>query len=124
MALPASGATKILIDTNIAEMFRSDHPLTIAVEVVDENMSGAQNMEIMIDTKKPTDVKHASLSAVDQLQSRIEQITEIIKRTNSLANIVKDTNQAMNGDDPAFYRIPESDQEYLNYFSCSIVPTR
>ena len=44
----AYGATKILIDTNIAEMFKSDHPLTIAVEVVDENMSGAQNMEIMI----------------------------------------------------------------------------
>ena len=51
------------------------------------------------------------LSAVDQLQSRIEErYPEIIGRTNSLANIVKDTNQAMNGDDPAFYRIPESDQ--------------
>ena len=54
-AFCAYGATKILIDTNIAEMFKSDHPLTIAVKVVDENMSGAQNMEIMIDTKQPTE---------------------------------------------------------------------
>ena len=93
-------------------MFKSDHPLTIAVEVVDENMSGAQNMEIMIDTKT-TDgmIDMQLLSAVDQLQNRIEErYPEIIGRTNSLANIVKDTNQAMNGDDPAFYRIPESDQ--------------
>ena len=111
-AICAYGATKILIDTNIAEMFRSDHPLTIAVEVVDENMSGAQNMEIMIDTKKTDGMLNMRLlSAVDQLQSRIEErYPEIIGRTNSLANIVKDTNQAMNGDDPAFYRIPESDQ--------------
>ena len=111
-AICAYGATKILIDTNIAEMFRSDHPLTIAVEVVDENMSGAQNMEIMIDTKKTDGMLNVQLlSAVDQLQSRIEErYPEIIGRTNSLANIVKDTNQAMNGDDPAFYRIPESDQ--------------
>ena len=47
-AICAYGATKILIDTNIAEMFKADHPLTVAVEVVDQNMSGAQNMEIMI----------------------------------------------------------------------------
>ena len=111
-AICAYGATKILIDTNIAEMFRSDHPLTIAVEVVYENMSGAQNMEIMIDTKKTDGMLNVQLlSAVDQLQSRIEErYPEIIGRTNSLANIVKDTSQAMNGDDPAFYRIPESDQ--------------
>jgi len=50
-ALCIYGATKINIDTNIAEMFKADHPLTVAVTVVDENMSGAQNMEIMIDTK-------------------------------------------------------------------------
>lgn len=111
-AICTYGATKILIDTNIAEMFRSDHPLTIAVEVVDENMSGAQNMEIMIDTKKTDGMLNVQLlSAVDQLQNRVEErYPEIIGRTNSLANIVKDTNQAMNGDDPAFYRIPESDQ--------------
>ena len=66
----------------------------------------------MIDTKKTDGMLNVRLlSAVDQLQSRIEErYPEIIGRTNSLANIVKDTNQAMNGDDPAFYRIPESDQ--------------
>ena len=71
-ACSAYGATKILIDTNIAEMFKSDHPLTIAVEVADENMSGAQNMEIMIDTKT-TDgmIDMQLLSAVDKLQNII-----------------------------------------------------
>ncbi len=110
--LCAYGATKILIDTNIAEMFKADHPLSIAVEVVDQNMSGAQNMEIMIDTKVSDGMFDAELlTAVDNLQTRIESsYPEIIGRTNSLANIVKDTNQIMNDDNPEFYRIPESDQ--------------
>ena len=108
----AYGATKILIDTNIAEMFKADHPLTIAVEVVDQNMSGAQNMEIMIDTGTSDGMLDAQLlDAVDRLQTRIEErYPDIIGRTNSLANIVKDTNQKMNEDNPEFYKIPESDQ--------------
>ena len=106
------GSTKIVIDTNIAEMFKADHPLTIAYEVVDKNMSGTQNMEIMIDTKISDGMIDAQLlAAVDRLQTKIEgRYPEIIGRTNSLANIVKDTNQAMNDDNPDFYRIPESNQ--------------
>ena len=110
--LCAYGATKILIDTNIAEMFRADHPLSIAVEVVDQNMSGAQNMEIMIDTGVTDGMLDSELlTAVDNLQTRVEsRYPDIIGRTNSLANIVKDTNQAMNEDNPEFYRIPDSNQ--------------
>ena len=112
-ALCIYGATKINIDTNIAEMFKADHPLTIAVTVVDENMSGAQNMEIMIDTKTSDGMLDSDLLvAVDQLQTRLEEgYPDIVGRTNSLANIVKDTNQIMNDDDPRYYRIPDSGQE-------------
>ena len=112
-ALCIYGATKINIDTNIAEMFKADHPLTVAVTVVDENMSGAQNMEIMIDTKTSDGMLDSDLLvAVDQLQTRLEEgYPEIVGRTNSLANIVKDTNQIMNEDDPRYYRIPDSGQE-------------
>ena len=93
-------------------MFRADHPLSIAVEVVDQNMSGAQNMEIMIDTGITDGMLDSELlTAVDNLQTRVEsRYPDIIGRTNSLANIVKDTNQAMNEDNPEFYRIPDSNQ--------------
>jgi predicted RND superfamily exporter protein len=106
------GATKIQIDTNIAEMFKADHPFTTAIEVVDENMSGAQNMEIMIDTSITDGMLDSNLlTAVDNLQTRIEsRYPDIIGRTNSLANIIKDTNQVMNENDPEFYRIPDSNQ--------------
>ena len=48
---------------------------------------------------------------MDSLQNRIEtRYSDQVSRTNSLANIVKDTYQIMNDDDPAFYRVPDSEQ--------------
>jgi predicted RND superfamily exporter protein len=51
------------------------------------------------------------MRAIDALQSRIEsRYSDQVTRTYSLANIVKDTNEIMNDGDPAFYRIPDSQQ--------------
>jgi predicted RND superfamily exporter protein len=112
LAVCCYGASKILIDTNIAGLFKDDHPLAVAVNVVDNNMSGSQNMEVMIDTKVIDGMLDAELLvAVDDLQRTLEQrYPETIGRTQSLANIVKKTNQVMNDDDEDYYRIPESSQ--------------
>ena len=112
LAICCYGASKILIDTNIAGLFKDDHPLAVAVNVVDNNMSGSQNMEVMIDTKVIDGMLDAELLvAVDDLQRTLEQrYPETVGRTQSLANIVKKTNQVMNDDDEDYYRIPESSQ--------------
>jgi predicted RND superfamily exporter protein len=106
------GATKIVIDTNVAGLFKDDHPLAIALNVVDNNMSGSQNMEVMIDTGTTDGILDAQLlMAVDDLQTSLEErYPDTIGRTYSLANIVKDTNQIMNDEDPDFYVIPNSNQ--------------
>jgi predicted RND superfamily exporter protein len=106
------GSTKIQIDTNVAGLFRDDHPLAIALNIVDNNMAGSQNMEIMIDTKVSEGMLDADLlQSVDELQFALEdRYSETIGRTQSLSNIVKNTNQIMNSDDPNYYRIPDSDQ--------------
>ena len=106
------GATKIVIDTNVAGLFKADHPLAIALNVVDNNMSGSQNMEVMIDTGTTDGILDAQLlMAVDDLQTSLEErYPDTIGRTYSLANIVKDTNQIMNDEDTDFYVIPNSNQ--------------
>ena len=108
----AYGTTKIIIDTNIAEMFKQGHPITAAVEIVDQNMSGVQNMEIMIDTKESDGMLDSQLlTAIDNLQERIlSRYPDIIGKTNSLANIVKNTNRTMNDENSDYYKIPESNQ--------------
>ena len=106
------GATKIVIDTNIAGLFRSDHPVSIAVNTVDESMSGSQSMEVMIDTKQFNGMHSPSvLKAVDSLQTYLEETyPEKIGRTFSLANIVKETRKIMNDSDDA-YKIPDDARE-------------
>lgn len=105
------GTSQVQIDSNISELTREGSDMRIAYSVVDENMAGAQSMEIMIDTGV-TDglLDPVVLQAVDSLQERIETLyPDQVSRTHSLANIVKDTNQIMNNDDPAFYRVPDSE---------------
>lgn len=108
----AYGTTQVRIDTNMSELFREGSFIRVVYETVDENMAGAQSMEIMIDTHESDGLLNPQLlQAVDALQSRIEErYPQEVSRTNSLANIVKDTNQIMNEDDPAYYRIPDDQQ--------------
>jgi predicted RND superfamily exporter protein len=110
--LCAYGTSQVRIDSNMSELFREGSQLRVTYEIVDENMAGAQSMEIMIDTKVTDGLQNPDiLQAVDALQQRIEErYPDEITRTYSLANIVKDTYQIMNNDDPAYYRVPDSRQ--------------
>jgi len=66
----------------------------------------------MVDTQTTDGMLNPKIMhAMDSLQNRIEtRYSDQVSRTNSLANIVKDTYQIMNDDDPAFYRVPDSEQ--------------
>ncbi len=110
--LCAYGASRVQIDTNMAELTREDHPVHRAFDVVDENMAGSQSMVIVIDTRTDEGMLDPRiLRAMDELQARILATQgDYLTRAYSLVNIVKDTNQVMNDDDPAFYQVPESRQ--------------
>ena len=108
----AYGTSLVRIDSNMTELTREDSSIRQAYEVVDENMAGAQSMVIMVDTGVTDGLyEPALLQAMDDLQRRNEtRYADQVTRTNSLTNIVKDTYQIMNDDDPAWYRVPDSQQ--------------
>lgn len=105
------GMSQIRIDSNMAELTREGSSIQRAYDVVDENMAGAQSMEIVINTNTVDGMMNPRLlQAVDALQTRIEnRYPDEVSRTNSLANIVKETFKVMNDDDPAYDRIPDSE---------------
>lgn len=105
------GTSLVRIDSNISELTREGSEMRVAYAVVDEHMAGAQSMEVMIDTGVSDGLLNpAMLQAVDALQTRIEtEYAAQISRTWSLADIVKDTSQIMNNNDPAFYRVPDTE---------------
>ena len=106
------GSTRVFIDTNLTTMFKEGHPLMKAIEVVDSNMAGSQTMKVMIDMNKADGILDSDvLLAIEALQTSLENnYSETILRTHSIVNIVRASHQLMNKDDPAFYKIPESDQ--------------
>ncbi|MDO9478814.1 MAG: MMPL family transporter [Pseudohongiella sp.] len=103
------GTSLVKIDSNVAELARETSAPRIAYNMVDEHMAGAQTISVMIDTGASDGLlEPAVLKAMEALQLVVaERYATQISRTFSLANIVKDTNQVMNQDDPAFYRIPD-----------------
>ncbi len=111
LAVCVYGTSLVRIDSNISELSREGSEMRVAYAVVDEHMAGAQSMEIMIDTGISDGLLNPSmLHAVDALQMRIEsEYAAQISRTWSLADIVKDTNQLMNNNDAAFYRVPDTE---------------
>ena len=106
----AYGATQVRIDSNLVELFKKGTPLRTAYEIVDEHMAGTGAMEIMLDFGSSDAFADAEvLKAVDGLQENLQsRYGEYVVRTHSLADLVKATNQAMNNDDPSFYRIPDN----------------
>ena len=106
------GTTQVRIDSNITELTREGSEVRVAYEIVDNNMAGTQNMEIMIDSNMSDGVLNpALLSRIDLLQRTIErEYTDEVGQTFSLANVVKLTNRVLHGDDPAYFRIPNTQQ--------------
>ncbi|MCB1666163.1 MAG: MMPL family transporter [Pseudomonadales bacterium] len=103
------GTSLVRIDTNISELTREGSDMRQAYAIVDDNMAGAQSLEIMIDTGVSDGLLNPGLlQAIDHLQGRIEErYPHQVSRTYSLANLVKDTNRIMHNDDPAFELIPD-----------------
>lgn len=90
--------------------FPEEHPLRIANQMLNENLGGSMFMEVLIDTGKENGVQDPELlNRIDALtQAMIDVRTENIHigKITSIVDIVKETNQALHGNDPAFYSIP------------------
>jgi uncharacterized protein len=104
------GTARVQVDTNIIALTGENSRLRVAYELVDDQMMGAQNLEIMIDSGTVDGLKSVELlQAIDRLESRLLQNhSQFVKKTFSLAGVVKDTHQIMQGGDESAYRVPSN----------------
>ena len=111
-ALFIYGASLVKIDSNFAELTKEGSDIRITYDIIDNNMMGAQNMEIMMDFKQEDALKQANVLAhIDSFETHLKNTyPEFVIKTFSLANYVKDTHRAMNEGRNEFYSIPSSDQ--------------
>lgn len=105
-----AGALRTQVDTDPVASFPADAPIRQSVQVVDQNMMGAQSMEVYLDLGK-INAFHDPLvlGAMERMQQRLEQeYPDVVVRTTSIVNTVKESYQTLNEGREDMYRLPSS----------------
>ena len=98
----------IVIDSNYVTLFKQSSQTRQDIEYFDDIYRGMMNLDIILDSGEEEGIKGpVFLAQLDQIQSWLQQ-RETMGPINSMADYLKEINQALNGDDPEFYRLPSS----------------
>ena len=78
-------------------------------------MGGMLNLVFIYQADEPEAVKsRAILTHLEALQAKAER-SPLVTKTYSVVDLLKDINQSFHGDDPAYHRLPESDELIAQY---------
>ena len=109
-ALAVVGMTRLTVETNLIEYFAPDTRIRQAFQFLQEHISGANSLEVFVQGDNDALLDPAALRAIEATQREMEKSPRITS-TQSLADLVKLLNRAFHGDDPAFFRIPDSREQ-------------
>ncbi len=119
------GMSRLGVESSLKKYFDRDLPLLVQDRMLNDRMAGTNNVYVLIEGEKPDDIKDpAVLKAMDKLQTFISEQPHIGK-VMSLAEFIKRMNQSMNNNDPAFFKIPDSQAtiaEFMLLYSMSGEP--
>ena len=105
------GIYKINISGSILEDMPKNNAFFEDIRFFEKECKGVLPVEILIDTKRKKGVmKISTLKKMDELQSEIEAIPELSKPV-SIVNLVKFSKQAYYNGNPAFYDLPNSQEQ-------------
>ena len=105
------GIYKINISGSILEDMPKNNAFFEDIRFFEKEFKGVLPVEILIDTKRKKGVmKISTLKKMDELQSEIEAIPELSKPV-SIVNLVKFSKQAYYNGNPAFYDLPDSQEQ-------------
>jgi len=98
----------IVIDSNYVTQFKKSSQVRQDIEYFDDVFRGTMTLDIILDSGEEEGIKDpAFLAQLDEIQNWLAQ-REPLGKINSLGDYLKEINQALNGDDPSFYRLPSS----------------
>ncbi|MDQ1829150.1 efflux RND transporter permease subunit [Massilia scottii] len=105
------GSMLTKVDTDPVGSFPLDSPIRRNVQVVDQNMMGAQSMEIFLDLGKDNAFHDPFvLQTVEQLQRTIEgKYGHLVVKTTSLVDTVKHSYKTLNEGREEMYIIPDKE---------------
>lgn len=110
------GATRVEVDSNWLDDFWDSSEIYRTTVKVDGEMGGTTNIIYLFDSGEDDGIKDPEvLREIDRLQQRANAEGWLVRKSYSIVDIIKDLNQAFHGDDPAYYRIPETRELVAQY---------
>lgn len=98
----------IKIDTNYVTLFKESSKTRQDIHYFDEVFKGTMTLDIILDSGAVDGVKNpAFLAKIEAIESWLE-MRDPLGQINSLADYLKEISQALNGDDPDFYKLPDT----------------
>jgi uncharacterized protein len=109
------GIGKLHVGFNFLEEFKPHTRFHQHTAYVQDVMGGMLNVVFIYDSGVADGIKNAEILAhLDALQDYAGN-SPIVKKTYSVGDILKDVNQSFHGDDPAYYRLPDSNELIAQY---------
>lgn len=104
-------ATKNEVNSDPLKYFTTDVPLRAAYDFSSKKLNGLRGVELVVDSGENEGVKSPdflkNLKAYEDWLMSVPQITH----TKSITQIISQLNRVLHGDDPAWERIPDTQEE-------------
>ncbi len=119
------GIGRVVMDNSTKSYFSPDLIFEREDRALNEHLGGTNTLYLLVEGASDDAIKDPkTLQAMDELQRFLEN-QPYVGKTVSIADFIKRMNQAMHGDDPASYKIPDSQElvsQYLLLYSMSGEP--
>ena len=107
----AAGISQIKLEDDFLRYFDESFETRQATDLYETELGGLNVLEYSVDTGEENGINSvAYLTKLEDLSVFLRAQPEV-SHIRSLSDTIKRLNMNMNGDDPAFYRIPETDEE-------------
>ena len=111
LSLSLLGAMRVGFSHDPIKWFAVDHPLRLATELINEELSGSISLEVLVDSGRLNGLQDPDLlKRMDAMQRHAEQVHVgelFVGKTVSLADVTKEIHQALNENRAEYYAIPE-----------------
>lgn len=104
------GVYQLKVDFNFMEEFKADNPWRIQTEKINDTMGGLLSVVYVFRGESAGDARNLELlQLIDEAQAIAEQHSTV-QDSVAITDVIKELNKAFHGDDPAYYRLPDSEQ--------------
>ena len=108
-------ASEVRVETNLVEFFKKNSPVHTSIAFVEKRLSGVGSLDISLKAKAEDAFKKPSnLKVIEKLEQYIKSLKGV-DVTTSFVDFIKAMNESFHGEDPRYYKIPETRQMVSQY---------